>query len=114
MDFAKSMIFALSILAFAWWIGIIMQAEGEEKLTEACYPVTFTGSKIQQLTTSLVGYTPNWTYSFRRVMEGGCYYFFTIIFSPTEESEYGSGIAPVNQSGSLTPPPEPLPVAPAQ
>ena len=110
MDFAKSMIFALSILAFAWWVGTIMQAKGEEKLVEACYPVAFTGSKIQQLATSLVGYTPGWTYSFRRVSESGCYYFFTILFSPVEDS----GVNPAVQGGSLTPAPAPIVVVPAQ
>lgn len=105
MDFAKSMIFALSILAFTWWIASIVQAKGEDKLTEACFPIEFTGTKIQQLSTSLVGYTPNWTFSFRRVMESGCYYFFTILFTPPEgDAGAVNGNLMVEEGGYITDP----------
>ena len=82
MDFIKTILLSLSVLASALWIGAILQAKDDEKLDVACRPIGFAISKIQVVATGLIGYTPQWTYSARKVLEGGCYYFFsTFLFA---------------------------------
>lgn len=77
MDFIKTILLSLSVLGSALWVGAIIQAKDDEKLDVACKPIGFAIGKIQVVATGLIGYTPNWTYSARRVLEGGCYYFFS-------------------------------------
>ena len=82
MDFIKTVLFSLSILGSALWVGAIIQAKADEKLEVACKPVGFAIGKIQVVATGLIGYTPKWTYSARQVLEGGCVYFFsTFLFA---------------------------------
>ena len=96
MDFIKTVLFSLSVLGCALWVGAILQAKNEEKLDVACKPVGFAIGKIQVIATGLIGYTPKWTYSARRVLEGGCYYFFsTFLFS--NEDQMGKGNTGVRQ-----------------
>lgn len=96
MDFIKTVLFSLSVLGCALWVGAIIQAKSDEKLEVACKPVGFAISKIQVVATGLIGYTPQWTYSARRVLEGGCYYFFsTFLFA--DEKSMGQGNTGVRQ-----------------
>ncbi len=91
VDFGMTVVLFLSVLAFAWWMGQVMKAEGEDKLHEACYPIEYTTAKVQELTTALVGFVPNWTVSFRRYIQGGCYYFFSIVLDTAGEGNESSG-----------------------
>lgn len=95
MDFARTIFLLFSVLAFAYWAGLVMKAEGEDKLTEACAPVEFTTDQLIKITTGLTGFTPNWTVRTKEILQGGCYYFFsTFLFSgdvggELEEAEGG-------------------------
>lgn len=86
MDFIKTVLFSLSVLGAALWVGAIIQAKDDEKLDVACSPLGFAIGKVQVVATGLVGYTPNWTYSARRVLESGCYYFFSTFLFADEKS----------------------------
>ena len=91
MDFAKTVLLFLSLIGFSIWVGAIMKAEGDDKLDVACAPVGFSLQKVQVVATGLVGYTPEWTFKARKVLEGGCYYFFsTFLFA----DEKGIGVNP--------------------
>lgn len=82
MELGRTIILLFSVLGFAWWAGTVMKADGEDKLTEACAPVSFATEKLILVATGLTGFTPNWTVGTKRVLEGGCYYFFsTFLFS---------------------------------
>ncbi len=96
MDFIKTVLFSLSVLGCALWVGAIIQAKSDEKLKVACKPVDFAISKIQVVATGLIGYTPQWTFSAKKVLVGGCYYFFsTFLFA--DESAMGQGNTGVRQ-----------------
>lgn len=82
MDLAKTIFLLISVLGFAWWTGSVMKADGEEKLETACSPVDHATTQLIKVATGLSGFTPQWTVSTKRVMQGGCYYFFsTFLFS---------------------------------
>jgi hypothetical protein len=87
MDMLKTMIFTLSLLGIAVWVGFVIKAEGPEKLEEACKPVVMGTAAVQDLTKALVGFTPNWTYNLRQFMQGSCYYFFSVILTNSEDEE---------------------------
>ena len=90
MDFAKAAFLVFSILGIAWWVGTVMKAEGDDKLLEACHPVVIVTDSVIKVTTGLTGFTPNWTLGTKRVLEGGCYYFFeTFLFSDMDEGLEG-------------------------
>lgn len=104
MDFARTVFLLASVLAFAYWTGLVMKAVGEDKLTEACHPIEFATDQLIKITTGLTGFTPNWTVKTKQVLQGGCYYFFsTFLFSEgldsTSDSEGG-----VRQSDPNQPP----------
>ena len=75
MDFRTLFLF-FSVLFVAWWMGGVMKADGEEQYIEACMPVTLTTKYLMKFSTALTGFTPNWTIEVKRVLDGGCYYFF--------------------------------------
>lgn len=88
MDFARTVFLLGSVLAFAYWTGLVMKASGEDKLTEACHPVEFATDQLIKITTGLTGFTPNWTVKTKQVLQGGCYYFFsTFLFSEGLDSD---------------------------
>jgi hypothetical protein len=87
MDFGKSVILFISILCLAWWAGLVMKAEGEDKLREACHPISWTMVKLGDVTEGLVGFRPNWTEKSRKVLEGGCLYFASVLLSSDELGE---------------------------
>lgn len=96
MDFIKTIVFSLAVFGAAIWIGAVIQAKSEEKLDVACSPLDFAIGKIQVVATGLIGYTPNWTYSARKVLVGGCYYFFsTFLF--VDEEDIGKSDTGVHQ-----------------
>ncbi|MCP4355579.1 MAG: hypothetical protein GY793_08130 [Proteobacteria bacterium] len=79
MDFVKTILFSLAVMGCALWVGAILQAKADEQLDVACSPLDFAISKVQVIATGLVGYTPQWTYSARRVLVSGCYFFFSAV-----------------------------------
>lgn len=79
MDFAKQVFLIFSILAVAWLVGTVMQAEGKDKLKQACHPIEFVMDGLRDVTEGLTGYSPRWTAQLKRYLQGGCYYFFSII-----------------------------------
>jgi len=82
MDFGKTVFLFISILGIAWWIGMVMKSEGEEKYKEACHPITISTKYLIKVTTALTGFTPKWTQAVKKKLDGGCYYFFaTFMFS---------------------------------
>lgn len=82
MDFIKTILFSLSVLGCALWVGAMIQAKHDEKLEVACHPIDFAVEKIQVVATGLIGRTPQWTFKAREVLVGGCYYFFsTFLFA---------------------------------
>lgn len=82
MELVRTVFLLFSVLAFAYWAGLVMKAEGEDKLTEACAPVGLATDQLIKVTTGLTGFTPNWTVRTKEVLQGGCYYFFsTFLFS---------------------------------
>lgn len=81
IGFGVTILLFFSVLGFAWWVGSVMKAEGEDKLDTACAPVAFATKELQEVTTALVGFTPNWTVFVRRWLQGGCYYFFSVVLS---------------------------------
>jgi len=90
MDMLKTALFTISLLGVAVWIGLIWKAEGEEKIAEACRPITFITVGIQNLSTALVGFTPNWTLSLRQFSESSCYYFFAVVLSAPDATSAGA------------------------
>lgn len=89
MDYGKSVILFLSFVGFCLWVGIVYKAKGEDKLNEACYPIDFSTEKLQEFTAALVGFTPQWTLGLRRYLVGGCYYFFSVILTPSDDDQNG-------------------------
>ncbi len=87
LDIVTTGFMFFSIIGAAWWAGSVMQADGAEKLEQACYPVGFATDQVQRLTTALVGFTPRWTVATKQYLEGGCYYFFSIILKPDIDPE---------------------------
>ncbi len=85
-EFGNTVLVFLSALGLAWWIGTIMSARGPEKLETACAPVEFSMNGLQSISTGLVGYTPNWTLSSERYLLSGCYYFFSVILKPGDDT----------------------------
>ena len=77
MEMVKTIALLVSVLGFAFWVGTVMKANGEDKLTSACHPVEFVTDELIKVTTGLSGFTPNWTVKTKEVMQGGCYYFFS-------------------------------------
>lgn len=92
MDFVKSVLLFLSFAAFLVWVGVVWQAEGEDKLDVACHPVDIGTNTVIDVTTALIGFTPNWTLSARRYLQGGCYYFFSIMLGPKTSNQIGGGV----------------------
>ena len=89
MDFGKTVLLFISVLGIALWVGLIMKSEGEDKYIEACRPVTTSTKYLIKVATGLTGFTPNWTVSTKKVLDGGCYYFFaTFLF----QSDLGEGV----------------------
>ncbi|MAI08031.1 MAG: hypothetical protein CMF61_03640 [Magnetococcales bacterium] len=76
MDFGKTVLLFISVLFVAWWVGAVMKAEGEDKYVEACRPVTLSTKYLMKITTGLTGFTPKWTVTVKKKLDGGCYYFF--------------------------------------
>jgi hypothetical protein len=76
MDFGKTVILFLSALFIAWWVGAVMKADGEDKYVEACRPITVSTKYLMKITTGLTGFTPKWTVTVKKKLDGGCYYFF--------------------------------------
>lgn len=76
MDFARTVFLFASVLFIAWWIGGVMKVEGEEKYVEACRPITMSTKYVMKISTALTGFTPEWTQELKRILDGGCYYFF--------------------------------------
>ena len=82
MDFAKTVFLLFSVLFFAYWVGTVMKAEGEDKLVVACEPIDFATTQLVKVATGLSGFTPQWTVKTKTVLQSGCYYFFsTFLFS---------------------------------
>jgi hypothetical protein len=82
MDLARTIILLFSVMGFAWWAGTVMKAEGDDKLKEACHPVDFVTTQLIKVATGLSGFTPQWTLGTKKVLVGGCYYFFsTFLFA---------------------------------
>ena len=50
MDFARTVFLLASVLAFAYWTGLVMKASGEDKLTEACHPVDVATNQLIKIT----------------------------------------------------------------
>jgi len=76
MDFGKTVVLFASVLFIAWWVGAVMKAEGEDKYVEACQPITLSTKYLMKITTGLTGFTPKWTVTVKKKLDGGCYYFF--------------------------------------
>lgn len=76
MDFARTVFLFASVLFIAWWIGGVMKVEGEEKYVEACKPITVSTTYLMKFSTALTGFVPSWTVELKRILDGGCYYFF--------------------------------------
>jgi len=93
MEFGKTLFLFLSVLGIAWWIGMVMKADGEDKYVEACKPVTISTKYLIKITTGLTGFTPRWTQFVKKKLDGGCYYFFaTFLFSKNVGNELDSDI----------------------
>lgn len=89
MDFGKTVLLFISVLGIALWIGLIMKSEGEDKYMEACRPVTIGTKYLIKVSTGLTGFTPEWTVKTKKVLDGGCYYFFaTFLF----QKDLGEGV----------------------
>lgn len=101
MDFAKTMIFTIAALGFAIWVGMILATDGSKQLEMACKPVHIGTIKLQEVTTALVGYVPNWTVSFRKFLEGGCNYFFSVILQG-QDDVIGGGVGD-GEAGGVPP-----------
>ncbi len=91
MDLVRTIFLLASVLAFSYWTGLVMKADGEDKLTEACHPVEFATDQLIRITTGLSGFTPNWTIRTKEVLQGGCYYFFSTFLFSENLDEMGDG-----------------------
>ena len=89
MDMLKTALFTISLLGVAVWVGLVWKAEGDERLVEACRPVSMVTVGIQNLSTALLGFTPNWTLSLRQFSESSCYYFFSVVLSAQQIDSAG-------------------------
>ena len=85
-EFGQTVLVFLTALGVAWWMGAIMTAKADEKLKIACAPIEFTADGVHELTTALIGYPPRWTLNVKAYLMGGCYYFFSIVLQPSEET----------------------------
>lgn len=89
---AQNIIVLLAMVGFAVWIGMILQAEREDKLEVACAPIEFSTDGLHGMATGLVGYPPNWTLTLQEYLMGGCYYFFsTVLLGDSGEDEDVTG-----------------------
>ena len=89
MEFGRTVLLFVSVLGISLWVGLIMKSEGEDKYVEACRPVTVSTKYLIKVATGLTGFTPNWTVSTKKVLDGGCYYFFaTFLF----QDDLGEGV----------------------
>ena len=84
LDIVSTGLVFASFVGFFWWMGMIVQAKGEEKLDVACHPIEIVTEGAQSVTTALVGFTPNWPLEVRKFLQGGCYYFFSIVLRSGE------------------------------
>lgn len=92
MDFAKTVLLTLSVLLTAMWVGMVVKADGEDKLKEACHPISMVMEGLADVTEGLTGLRPQWTIKAQQVLEGGCYYFFSIILTGNESSYTEGGV----------------------
>lgn len=76
---AQNIVILMAMAGFAVWIGMILQAEREDKLEVACSPIEFSTDGLHEMATGLVGYPPNWTLTLQEYLMGGCYYFFSTV-----------------------------------
>jgi hypothetical protein len=102
-DKKSSTSFLNSLVAFAFiggillWLALVVTAQGEQRLEQACKPVEFTTNMLHEVTTSVIGRQPTWTLYVQRYLMTGCYYGFSVIMSQslpgTEESTFGGNTA---------------------
>lgn len=85
LEFGQTALIFLALIAVCIWIGMIVAAKGEEKLTQSCKPVEISTQFLHQATFALVGTQPTWTLYVQRYLMSGCYYVFSYVFSQQED-----------------------------
>lgn len=86
LEFGQTVLIFLALIGACVWIGMIVAAKGEERLSQACRPVEITTQFLHQATFALVGTQPTWTLYVQRYLMMGCYYFFSVVFSQHGEN----------------------------
>ena len=78
-----------------------MKVEGEDKYVEACKPITVSTKYLMKVSSALTGFVPDWTIEVKRILDGGCYYFFaSFMFNENlGEGTEGSIIQETRQGG---------------
>lgn len=81
-EFGQTLLMFILLIGVCIWIGMIVAAKGEDRLSAACKPVEFSTDFVHQVTTALIGHQPTWTLYLQQYMMGGCYYFFSVVLTP--------------------------------
>ncbi len=81
-EFGQTILVFASLIGVCIWVGMIIAARGEDRLSAACKPVEFTTDFVHEFTTALIGQQPTWTLYLQQYLMGGCYYFFSIVLTP--------------------------------
>jgi hypothetical protein len=81
-EFGQTLLVFGLLIGVCIWIGMIVAARGEERLSAACKPVEFSTDFVHQMTTALIGQQPTWTLYLQQYMMSGCYYFFSVVLTP--------------------------------
>lgn len=103
-EFAHTVLIFLALIGICVWIGMIVAAKGESRLQQACKPVEFTTSFLNEVTYALVGTQTTWTLYVQRYLMTGCYYFFSVVFSEKmEEGITGSIQSAPAATGGIQP-----------
>lgn len=91
LEFGQTVLIFLALVGACVWIGMIIAARGEERLSQACRPVEISTQFLHQATFALVGSQPTWTLYVQRYLMMGCYYFFSVVLSQGPSDSIGGG-----------------------
>jgi hypothetical protein len=81
-EFGQTLLIFGLLIGVCIWVGMIISARGEERLSAACKPVEFSTDFVHEVTTALIGQQPTWTLYMQQYMMSGCYYFFSVVLTP--------------------------------
>jgi hypothetical protein len=99
-EFGQTILVFGALIGICIWVGMIIAARGEERLSAACKPIEFSTDFIHEVTAALIGQQPTWTLYAQQYMMGGCYYFFSIVLTPyvKDTGEVGTSVGGIREN----------------